>query len=224
MRRSNRLATARATACRKRVHQTSAAKVASNGKRGYNMKSTGNKLHTPKRDKGVYVLDLIIVLAVAAILLCTIVPSYSYMVDKNDINSLANRLYISLSDARIEALRRRSPIRVCPSANGSSCRDDGNWSDGWLIFEDQNATNAPGSSEIIGFIYELGGNVDIRVSTSLSGFVQFEPTGDAVGNNGNTGEFWLCPNNSGSYSRAVSISANGEVNNETRIEFGCNAI
>ena len=100
-------------------------------------------------------MDMMIGLAAAAFVLCTGVPTYSYMAQKHDIKSVSSQLYLSLNDARNEALRRRSPIRVCPSAHGGSCRDDGDWSDGWLIFEDVNENNKPGSAEIIEFIYNF---------------------------------------------------------------------
>lgn len=186
------------------------------------MKSTGNKPNTHNRELGVYILDMMIALAVSANLLWAAVPTYSYVVHKNDIKSVTNRLFMSLNNARSEALRRSSSIRICPSANGSSCRNDGDWSDGWLVFEDVNANNAPGSAEIIEFIYELDGNVDVQVSTSLSDFVQFQPTGIAVGSSGNTGEFKLCHADSNSYSTAVSISVTGQVNHVNHTQTNCN--
>ena len=188
------------------------------------MKSTGYKLNTHKRESGVYMLDMMIALAVGVILLCTGVPTFSSVVHKNRITSVTTLLYMSLNEARSEALKRRNPVRVCPSANGTSCRNDGDWSDGWLIFEDVNANSAPDSTEIIQLVSTFDENVDMQVSTSLAGFVQFQPTGAALGSGGNTGEFRLCHADSSAYSRVVSISATGRVNDESRTRTDCDAI
>ena len=187
------------------------------------MKSIMSKANTRNHESGFSAVELMIGVAVAAILLSTAVPTYSSVVHKNRISSAKTQLYVSLNAARSEALKRRSAVRVCPSADGTSCRNDGDWSDGWLIFEDVNANNAPDVAEIIRLVDGLDGEIDMQVSTALSAYIQFQPTGAATGNGGNTGEFRLCHSDSKAYSRVISVSASGRVESLSRTQADCNA-
>jgi len=188
-----------------------------------NMKSMMSKINARKRESGFTVVELLITVAVCAILLTMAGPTFSAVVHKNRISAASNQLYVSLYAARGEALKRRSAVRVCPSANSTSCRNDGDWSDGWLIFEDANANNAPDAAEIIQLVDGFEGDINMQVSTALFGYVQFQPTGVAVGNGGNTGEFRLCHADSNALSRVVNISASGRVNSVTRAQADCDA-
>ena len=187
------------------------------------MKSIMSKTNARQRVSGFSVLELMIALAVCAILLAGTGPAFSAVVHKNRISAATNQLYMSLHAARGEALKRRSAVRICPSANSTSCRTDGDWSDGWLIYEDVNTNNAPDAAEIIQLIDGLDGEINMQVSTALSEYVQFQPTGAAIGNGGNTGEFRLCHSDSSVYSKAVNISVSGRVNSVTRARTDCDA-
>ena len=187
------------------------------------MKFMMSKINARKRESGFSVVELMIAVSVGAILLTQAGPSFSSVVHKNRISAATTQLYVSLNAARSEALKRRSAVRVCPSANSTSCRDDGDWSDGWLIFEDANANNAPDAAEIIQLFDGFEGDINMQVSTALFGYVQFQPTGVAVGNGGNTGEFRLCHADSNALSRVVNISASGRVNSVTRAQTDCDA-
>jgi type IV fimbrial biogenesis protein FimT len=188
-----------------------------------NMKSIKSKANTRKQDLGFSVVELMIALSVASILVTTAVPSYSAVVHKNRISAATTQLYVSLNTARSAAMKRRSAVRVCPSADGSSCRNDGDWSDGWLIFEDVNANNAADTAEIIQLVDDFDGEISIQVATAVSDFVQFQPTGAAIGSGGNSGEFRLCHLNSNAFSRVINVSASGRVNSVNRTQTDCNA-
>ena len=188
-----------------------------------NMKSMMSKINARKRESGFSVVELMIAVSVGAILLTGVGPTFSAVVHKNRISAATTQLYVSLNAARSEALKRRSAVRVCPSADSTSCRDDGDWSDGWLIYEDVNTNNAPDAAEIIQLIDGLDGEINMQVSTALSEYVQFQPTGAAIGNGGNTGEFRLCHSDSSVYSKAVNISVSGRVNSVTRTRTDCDA-
>lgn len=187
------------------------------------MNSIMSKINARKRESGFSVVELMIALAVCAILLVATGPAFSAVVHKNRISAASNQLYMSLYAARGEALKRRSAVRICPSANSTSCRNDGDWSDGWLIFEDANTNNAPDAAEIIQLVDGFDGDINMQVSTALSEYVQFQPTGVAVGNGGNSGEFRLCHADSNASSRAVSISVSGRVNSVKRARTDCDA-
>ncbi len=74
---------------------------------------------------GVTAVELMIAVAMAAIVLTTAVPTFSSTVHKNRIESAATQLLTSLNLARAEAVKRRRSARVCPSADAGTCRGDG---------------------------------------------------------------------------------------------------
>lgn len=170
---------------------------------------------------GVTVVELIMTVSITAILLVVGTPMFSGMLQKNRIGTTSSLLYTSLNVARGEAVKRRNGVKVCPSSDGSSCRNDGDWSGGWLTFEDMNSNNTPQSGEIIRVVNELDGNIAMIVSAPISGYLQFQPTGIMVGNGGNSGEFRICHGNSIVYSHVLSVSPTGRVRVIKRTQSDC---
>ncbi len=179
------------------------------------------KTNSRHQQYGLTVLELLIAVAAAAVLLSLAVPSYSSVVHKNRIAAATDLLYLSLNTARSEALKRRDPVRICPSADSTGCRNDGDWSDGWLIFNDANSNNSPDTAEIIQVVDAVEGEIMLQVSSAFSGFIQFQPTGAAFGNGGNTGEFRLCHADAESFSRRIAVSLSGRVAAHDRAQTDC---
>lgn len=175
----------------------------------------------PAAARGITVVELLMTLSISAILLAVGIPTYSGVMQKNRIGTTSNLLYTSLNAARGEAVKRRGGVRVCPSANGSSCRGDGDWSEGWLLFEDQNSNNAPDSTEIIRVVDGLESGIAIEVSTPISGYLQFQPTGIMTGSGGNAGEFRICHAESSVHSHVLSVSPAGQVRLAQRTQPDC---
>jgi type IV fimbrial biogenesis protein FimT len=84
--------------------------------------------------RGFSLIELMITLAVLAIVLAAAAPSFSEMLQRTRAATQANELLSAFSFARSEALKRARPVSVCSSADGLVC--GGQWSDGWLVFVD----------------------------------------------------------------------------------------
>ncbi|EQD65260.1 type-4 fimbrial pilin related signal peptide protein [mine drainage metagenome] len=98
---------------------------------------------------GLTLLELIVVIALAAILVTIAVPNYTEFMTENRMASEMNGFVTSLMLARSEAIKRGQEVTLCASSNGTDC-SDGAWSQGWLIFRNsQNASQVPASSDII---------------------------------------------------------------------------
>jgi type IV fimbrial biogenesis protein FimT len=69
---------------------------------------------------GFTLIELMVTLAVAAILLTLAIPSFTGMIDKNRLKSAAEALYADLQFARAEAIKRNKKIRVSFFSNGST--------------------------------------------------------------------------------------------------------
>lgn len=95
-------------------------------------------------DAGFTILELMMVVVVAAILTALALPSFIDAIARNRITSQTNDLVAALSLARTEALRRNRLVSVCTTNNNTSC--SGDWNDGWLVWADDDengVVNAP---------------------------------------------------------------------------------
>ena len=66
-------------------------------------------------------VELIVTLAVAAIVLALAVPSFSNLIRSNRLTSAANEMVAVLQAARVAAIGNRASVAVCPSADGVAC-------------------------------------------------------------------------------------------------------
>lgn len=78
-------------------------------------------------------IELMIAIAVLAILAGLALPSFRTAVQNNRITVHANEMVTAFHLARSEALKRNRPVVVCASNDGSTC--SGAWADGWLVAE-----------------------------------------------------------------------------------------
>jgi type IV fimbrial biogenesis protein FimT len=91
---------------------------------------------------GFTIIELMVVIAIIAILVAIAAPSFLQTIAQNSINSAAGTLSSDLNFARSEALKRGLSVGVCPTnSTYTSCEDIGEWKNGWIIFLDRNANN-----------------------------------------------------------------------------------
>lgn len=96
-------------------------------------------------------MEMMITIAIAAILFSAALPSIQSIIQNNRIQSYSSNLQSALAFARSEATKRSTPVSVCPAgdANLNSCGTD--WTLGWIIFTnpDQNTVYANSATEIL---------------------------------------------------------------------------
>lgn len=92
-----------------------------------------------RKERGFTVLELLMTLAIAAILATLAVPSFVGIVSRSRSAATVNELYTALNYARNTAIVRNSYVVLCKSADGASC-DHGlpDWNSGWLVFDNLN--------------------------------------------------------------------------------------
>nr|WP_196799746.1 GspH/FimT family pseudopilin [Thioalkalivibrio sulfidiphilus] len=91
------------------------------------------------RNGGFTLVELMVTLAIAAIVLTIAVPSFWSIVQNNRASTQANELITALNLARSEAVKRGLPVSICPSSNQTACvASSTNWAVGWIVFVDLN--------------------------------------------------------------------------------------
>ncbi|MDE2081846.1 MAG: GspH/FimT family pseudopilin [Burkholderiales bacterium] len=91
---------------------------------------------------GLTLIELMVTIAVAAILMATAIPSFQAMIQRNRVITEANSLVSDLQFARSEAIRQGLPVSLCVSADGRTCLGANTWHSGWIVFVDTAASGS----------------------------------------------------------------------------------
>jgi type IV fimbrial biogenesis protein FimT len=91
-----------------------------------------------QRQAGFTMTELMVVVAIVAILLSIGVPSYRYVTNSYRMSAEVNSLLGDLQLARSESLKGGLWVVVCTSTTGTSCSGSTAWQNGWLVFQDAN--------------------------------------------------------------------------------------
>jgi type IV fimbrial biogenesis protein FimT len=86
-----------------------------------------------ERPAGFTLFELMVTVAVAAILVVVGVPTFTSFVQNNRAAAHANELVTAFSFARNEAIRRGAAIAICSSADGATCVGGNDWTVGWIV-------------------------------------------------------------------------------------------
>ena len=97
---------------------------------------SSNKLRHRQRLAGFSLIELMVVIAISAILITVAAPSLTDMATSAKLNSDSSRWIASAQLARSEAIKRNRRVTMCPTTDGDTCATSGGakvWSSGWLV-------------------------------------------------------------------------------------------
>lgn len=94
---------------------------------------------------GFTLVELMVVLSIAAILLGIGLPSFRTLINSQRITTAANDLLATIHLTRSEAIKRGARVDLVPAGGG----DD--WARGWLVFIDDNENRKPDQDEQVVF-------------------------------------------------------------------------
>ncbi|MDR3419099.1 MAG: GspH/FimT family pseudopilin [Nevskia sp.] len=102
------------------------------------------------RHSGYTLIELIVAIAIAALLIAIAVPSFLTTVRNNRGVADANGMLAVLTLARSEAIRRDNYVSICVSTTSTPnyCASSGTWDQGYLMFVDSSACASPPSSAV----------------------------------------------------------------------------
>lgn len=105
---------------------------------------------TVRPQRGFTLIELMITIAVFAIIVGIAIPSFNNQIRNNRSLTFGEEFATALNFARSEAVKRGQPVSLCPSnAAQTDCGDD--WTQGWLAVLDSNgaASSSVNVAEIL---------------------------------------------------------------------------
>lgn len=162
------------------------------------------------RAKGFTLVELMIVIAIMAVLAAIAFPSFQGSMRSNRVATTSNELMAAFALARSEAIRGKYGAGVCTSANGTDC--GGTWNDGWLVWTDSPA----GTSGV----YDAGETVVRAIKpnrqmtmTGSAAVLGFDGRGRSIAG---AKTFGVKPKDYATPARCLVLSATGQVRIEQK--------
>lgn len=161
----------------------------------------------PRRARGLTVVELIVTLAVAAILGAVALPAWTLVADRARITATANGLLGHLHYARNEAVTRHANVSLCPSGDGLACSGEPTgWHAGYLVFVDSdNSRTREAGEQILRHADAAGPGIRLHTTAGRPA-IRFMPDGAAWGTNAT---FSVCADGNAGQNRAVILLGTG---------------
>lgn len=97
-----------------------------------------------RRQRGFSLAELMVVLAIAAILMAGALPGMSALVRSQQLKAAAHDLLGAIALARSQAVARGSRVELAPADPAGI-----DWSRGWVVFADRDGDRRPGAGDDI---------------------------------------------------------------------------
>ncbi len=159
-----------------------------------------------QRQRGLTLIELLVSLAVAAIVATLAVPSFRSVIENNRITTINDKMLASLRLARSEAIARGRSVTVCPSNDQTTC--SGTWSDGWILFVDEDGDRVldGGTDEVVKANDMTASDYGITLISGIATSFKYDNEGRAE----EQGTFRVCgPSGESSRARGIVIQLSG---------------
>lgn len=162
------------------------------------------------RQRGFSLIELMVTIAVLAILVAIGLPSFQSSMRSNRVATGTNELTASINLARTEAIRSPNGAGICASDDGDNC--SGEWSDGWIVWISGDGDNSPdGEHDRVLRYVEAQGTLDIEANTSaLGNTIRFDNRGRSLEARTLNIRYPACPEGA-ELQRRLGISLTGQV-------------
>lgn len=160
--------------------------------------------------RGFTIIELLVTVAVLAIVLSVGVPSFVDLIRNNRAATEANLFIGALSVARSEAIKRGSRVTICKTSDQLSCTTSGDWAQGWLVFADPNENASVDAGEPVIQVYQPLDGTTLAGNTLISDYISYIADGTTKKTDGGlqNGTVSLCRPPTG---RSIVINKAGRV-------------
>lgn len=153
-----------------------------------------------ERIGGFTLFELMVTLAVAALILSLGVPGFRSFIQNNRATTHTNDLVTALNLGRSEATRRGASVLLCSSSDGATCSGSNDWSSGWIV-------RRPAGAVVRTWPERSGGDGVLTANVSQ---IQFQARGSLAGGTVPLLQIRL-PDCSGDQGRNVSVNMAGRI-------------
>jgi type IV fimbrial biogenesis protein FimT len=181
------------------------------------------------RNSGFSLVQLMITVAIVAILTGISIPSYKYITNSNRIANEVNGLLGDLQYARFAAIKTGQPVTICASSSPTAhstttCAVSTNWAQGWIVFNDTAGTGQYVAGEGLLRVQQTFAGTDTLVG-GISG-ITFNREGFPVTTvtAANTANVTIKLNTAPQltqFERCIQVGINGQVLSEKNGTGGC---
>ena len=112
------------------------------------------------RSAGFTLIELVVTIAIAAVLAALAVPSFIQYQRNSELTSLTNSLLAAVNAAKGEAMKTGKNAFVIPKGSG--------WNSGWIVYVDMNRDNS----------YTEGADIAVQTQDALKAY--FSITGNSI--------------------------------------------
>jgi len=171
--------------------------------------------------RGFSLIELMVVLAIAAILLGVGLPSFKDFLANSKMAETNNALVHSIQLARSTSVERLEATGVCvsnePMLDDASCAIGSNYNNGWFVYVDSDGDGLRGVAEdIVERVDAPGAAFTFAPSTTFENQIYFNDSGSSINVAGVpiSGTIGIDYAN-GLQVRLITVSANGRVSTKT---------
>jgi len=167
-------------------------------------------MKTHNTQNGFTLIELIVTMAMAAIVLSFGVPTFRGVIADNGMVADANRFVVSVNVARSSAVKYQRDATICASTTWNqatpTCTGGSDWSEGWIVYVDKDRDGAVDADEVVSVNEPL--NDRTTLESGGAGAFTYNARGfvDAGGD-----DFDLCDSRTGETGRLIRINGAGRV-------------
>ncbi|HWP94287.1 MAG TPA: GspH/FimT family pseudopilin [Gammaproteobacteria bacterium] len=164
------------------------------------------------RSYGFTLIELMVVVALVAILATVAIPGFREMIANNRQVSRLNEIVASLHLARSEAVKSGASVSVCASAgpNYDACSGVNAWEDGWIVFVENAPANGDfDAGETLLQVFQDFDVPDLTLRAKNGAADVTSLTFNARGASNTPATFTLCDDRGAAKGRQVELSLTG---------------
>jgi type IV fimbrial biogenesis protein FimT len=161
--------------------------------------------------QGFNALELIVAMAIVAIILATTTPSFKHYSWNLRMKTAMDGLQTDLNMARSRSISHNFQTVICPADNANECSGLPQWQDGWIVFTDLNGDRQFQTGEPL--LKRAGATEFLNINSSRSrSYLRFYSNGTAPGSNIS---IVFCDQRGAEYAGAIMVSNSGRIRMET---------